>query len=105
MIAQYFSLKRSKVAQRNETNERTELFEHSQASSVSLKADYNSFFTGIFQNNKFFNFRYIAETHFFQIHEIKMGFSMLVLVQILSWCTGKDKANIHFKTMLPMCVR
>ena len=40
-------MKHSKVAQRNETNERIKLFEHSQASRVCLKPDYN---TGIFQN-------------------------------------------------------
>ena len=43
-------MKRPKVAQRNETNERIELFEHSQASSVCLKADCNSDFTAMFQN-------------------------------------------------------
>ena len=43
-------MKRSEVAQRNETNERIKLSEHSQASSVCLKVDYNSDFTGIFQN-------------------------------------------------------
>ena len=43
-------MKRPKLAHGNETSERIERFEHCQASSVCLKVDYSSDFTGIFQN-------------------------------------------------------
>ena len=35
------------------------------------------------------------ESHFLQIHEVKMGVTTLVLVQ--SWYNGMEKVNIHFK--------
>ena len=72
-----FPVKRSKVAKRNETNERIKLFEHSQASSVCLsKSRLQYRFYGDISkldNKMFFNFGYTMESHFLQIHEVKMG--------------------------------
>ena len=70
-------MKRSKVAQRNETNERIELFENSQAFGVCLEGDYNCNFTGIFQNWTIKNSSIldISQRAVFSsklIHEIKM---------------------------------
>ena len=94
-----FPVKRSKVAKRNETNERIKLFEHSQASSVCLsKSRLQQRFYGDISkldNKMFFNFGYTMESHFLQIHEVKMGVTTLVLVQ--SWYNGMEKVNIHFK--------
>ena len=94
-----FPVKRSKVAKRNETNERIKLFEHSQASSVCLsKADYNSDFTGIFQNwtikcSSILDIPW--RVIFFKYMKQKWGVTTLVLVQ--SWYNGMEKVNIHFK--------
>ena len=91
-------MKRSKVAQRSETNERIKLFEHSQAPSVCLKADYICDFTGMFQNGTIKNssiWIYHGEPYFLQIHERNMGGRHARFGAIMVQLYGKGKYSLQ----------
>ena len=65
---------------------------------ASVKADYNSDFTGIFQNwtikcSSILDIPW--RVIFFKYMKQKWGVTALVLVQ--SWYNGMEKVNIHFK--------
>ena len=73
MITQQFSSENvlNKSKETKLVNERIELFEHFQASSVCLKADCNGDFTGVFQN-WIQIWIYQGESYFLQIYRINL---------------------------------